>query len=132
MRGRLSGRACGNVEALGFISRMDYAYAAADVVVSRAGAGAIAELCVAQKPCILVPSPNVAEDHQTANAMALVRKQAAILLPDGQAVEQLIPLALQLANDEEKRKALAQNIGALAIENAAERIAQEVMKLGKL
>ncbi|MDR3188064.1 MAG: undecaprenyldiphospho-muramoylpentapeptide beta-N-acetylglucosaminyltransferase [Prevotellaceae bacterium] len=120
----LAGRACGNVVVTSFISRMDYAYAAADVVVSRAGASAIAELCVARKPCILVPSPNVAEDHQTANAMALVRKNAALLLPDGQALEQLIPLALRLANDGEQQRELERNIGALAIENAAEQIAK--------
>jgi UDP-N-acetylglucosamine--N-acetylmuramyl-(pentapeptide) pyrophosphoryl-undecaprenol N-acetylglucosamine transferase len=129
---KLAKRACKNVALAGFIGRMDYAYAAADLVVSRAGASAIAELCVAHKPCILVPSPNVAEDHQTANAMALVRKNAALLLPDRQAVEQLIPLALQLANDEKKRKALALNIAAMAVENAAERIAKEVMLLGKM
>lgn len=130
LREKLSRRTCENVVVTGFIGRMDYAYAAADVVVSRAGASAIAELCVAKKPCILVPSPNVAEDHQTANAMTLVRKNAAILLPDGQAIEQLIPLAIQLADNVEKRKELANNIGALAIENAAERIAEEVMMLG--
>jgi UDP-N-acetylglucosamine--N-acetylmuramyl-(pentapeptide) pyrophosphoryl-undecaprenol N-acetylglucosamine transferase len=132
IRGRIAEQAPKNVVVAGFIGRMDYAYAAADVVVSRAGAGAIAELCVAQKPCILVPSPNVAEDHQTANAMALVRKNAALLLPDEQAVEQLIPLALQLADDEKKRAQLAHGIGALAIENAAERIVQEAMRLGRL
>ncbi|MDR2814303.1 MAG: undecaprenyldiphospho-muramoylpentapeptide beta-N-acetylglucosaminyltransferase [Prevotellaceae bacterium] len=125
---RFDGQACENIKVMSFISRMDYAYAAADVVVSRAGAGAIAELCVAQKPCILIPSPNVAEDHQTANATALLQKGAALLFPDGGAtVEMLIPIATRLASDEEKLKELTRNIGALAIENAAERIARECL-----
>ncbi|MDR0712133.1 MAG: undecaprenyldiphospho-muramoylpentapeptide beta-N-acetylglucosaminyltransferase [Prevotellaceae bacterium] len=126
---RIAGGGYENVKVMSFVKRMDYAYAAADVVISRAGASAISELYVVKKPCILVPSPNVAEDHQTANAMALVRKNAALLLPDSRAIEQLIPLALQLAGDEEKKKELAHNIGELAVENAAGRIAEEATRL---
>jgi UDP-N-acetylglucosamine--N-acetylmuramyl-(pentapeptide) pyrophosphoryl-undecaprenol N-acetylglucosamine transferase len=123
------GGSYGNVKVMNFIKRMDYAYAAADVVISRAGASAISELCVVRKPCILVPSPNVAEDHQTSNALALVNKNAAMLIADAEAVQRLIPAALQLAGDEAKKQELTQNIGALATVNAAGRIAEEIMKL---
>ena len=112
-----------------FVSRMDYAYAVADVVVSRAGAGSISELCLLAKPAVLVPSPNVAEDHQTKNAMALVKKDAAILIKDGEAIEKMIPEALRLLSDEKKMATLSKNILKLAEKNSAERIVQEVSNL---
>lgn len=112
-----------------FVSRMDYAYAVADVVVSRAGAGSISELCLLAKPAVLVPSPNVAEDHQTKNAMALVKKEAAILIKDGEAIEKMIPETLCLLSDEKKMAALSKNILKLAEKNSAERIVQEVSNL---
>ncbi|MDR1810695.1 MAG: undecaprenyldiphospho-muramoylpentapeptide beta-N-acetylglucosaminyltransferase, partial [Prevotella sp.] len=89
-----------------FIDRMDYAYKAADVVISRAGAGAISELCLLGKPAILVPSPNVAEDHQTKNAMALVEKEAAVMVKDSDAEEQMIPAAFDLLDNPQKMEAL--------------------------
>ena len=112
-----------------FVSRMDYAYSVADLVISRAGASSISELCLLEKPVILVPSPNVAEDHQTQNALALVRKNAAIMIKDSDACEQLVPEALKLIQDDEKLKNLSQNIAHLAQKNSANRIADEVMKL---
>jgi UDP-N-acetylmuramate--alanine ligase len=106
-----------------FIARMDEAFAAADVVVSRAGAGTISELCVAAKACVLVPSPNVAEDHQTKNAQALVNKKAAIMVRDDEANEKLFPTLLALLNDETRIRELERNIAALAKPNAANDIA---------
>ena len=121
----------GNIKVYGFIDRMDYAYAAADIIVSRAGAGTISELCLVGKPVILVPSPNVAEDHQTKNAQALVNNKAAILVPDNQAAEWLVTEVLSLVSDVEKRKSLSQNISRLAEKGSDIRIATEVMKLIK-
>lgn len=121
----------GNVKAHEFIYRMDLAYAAADVVVSRAGAGTISELCIVAKPCILVPSPNVSEDHQTKNAKALVSKQAALMVSDADAQQQLVAAALSLAANEEQMKTLASNISKLALPSAANVIAEEVLKLVK-
>lgn len=118
-----------NVRVLEFVSRMDLAYAAADVIISRAGAGTIAELCVVKKPVILVPSPNVAEDHQTKNAIALVSGDAAILISDNNAQGQLIDEALSLIRDNGKQKQLSNNIGKLALPDADDVIANEVMKL---
>ena len=118
-----------NIAVQGFINRMDLAFAAADVIVSRAGAGTISELCLVGKPVILVPSPNVAEDHQTKNALALVEKSAAILVPDNQAVERLVAEALLLVSDVEKRKILSANIVSLAERDADIRIAKEIIKL---
>jgi len=112
-----------------FVSRMDYAYSVADLVISRAGASSISELCLLEKPVILVPSPNVAEDHQTQNALALVRKNAAIMIKDADAREQLVPEALNLIQDDEKLRNLSQNIVNLAQKNSASRIVDEVMKL---
>ena len=86
-----------NISVHGFINRMDYAYAAADVIISRAGAGTISELCLVGKPVILVPSPNVAEDHQTKNAMALSDRDAAVLITDDQAVKDLVDEAIKLS-----------------------------------
>ncbi|OQB31711.1 MAG: UDP-N-acetylglucosamine--N-acetylmuramyl-(pentapeptide) pyrophosphoryl-undecaprenol N-acetylglucosamine transferase [Bacteroidetes bacterium ADurb.Bin174] len=118
-----------NLVVTAFVSRMDYAYAVADVVVSRAGASSISELCLLAKPAVLVPSPNVAEDHQTKNAMALVKKDAAILIKDGEAIEKMIPETLRLLSDEKKMAALSKNILKLAEKKSAERIVQEVSNL---
>ena len=114
-----------------FLSRMDLAYAAADLVISRAGASSISELCLLGKPCILVPSPNVAEDHQTHNAMALVSRDAAVLVKDIEAAEKLIPTALELIRDDKRLAALHTNVLALAERDSAARIAEEVMKLAR-
>ncbi len=112
-----------------FIKRMNLAYAAADVVISRAGASSVSELCAARKASILVPSPNVAEDHQTHNAMALVRKDAAILVKDSEAEEKLMAEAVALAGDPGKIKAMEANIAPLARMDAAMDIAKEVYRL---
>ena len=105
-----------------FISRMDLAYAAADVVLSRAGAIAISELCLVGKPVILIPSPNVAEDHQTKNAMALVRKSAALLVRDDECVTKGLPTALELLRNPEQCKTMSTAIKAMAVTKAADRI----------
>lgn len=114
-----------------FISQMPLAYALADLVISRAGASSISELCLLGKPAILVPSPNVAEDHQTHNAMALVRKDAAVLVKDKDAKEQMVATALSLIADEQRLQLLRKNILTLALPDSAIRIAQEVIKLAK-
>ena len=120
-----------NLVVTDFISRMDQAYCLADLVISRAGAGSISELCLLGKPSILVPSPNVAEDHQTHNAMALVNKHAALFVRDADAPEQLIPLALETVVDAEKLKELGTNAGAMALRDSARIIAEEVIKLAE-
>lgn len=112
-----------------FIYEMNLAYAAADVVVSRAGALSIAELCMVAKPLILVPSPNVAEDHQTKNAEALVEQGAAILITDREARRKLVDETLALLNNDKRRQELKTNIAKLGIADAAEKIAREVLKL---
>ena len=112
-----------------FIKRMDLAYAVADVVVSRSGACSVSELCAARKACILVPSPNVAEDHQTHNAMALVRKDAAILVKDAEAGEKMMAEAVRLAGDPGRIKAMETNIAVLARMDAAMDIAKEVYRM---
>ncbi len=114
-----------------FVSRMDLAYAMADLVISRAGASSISELCLLGKPSILVPSPNVAEDHQTHNAMALVNKNAAVLVKDVEAEEKLVSKALAMIHDEEQLVVLSKNILTLAQNDSANRIADEVLKLIK-
>ncbi len=115
--------------AFDFISKMNYAYSVADIVISRAGAISISELCLVGKPCILIPSPNVAEDHQTKNAMALVKKDAAILVKDVEAKELLPQAITDLINNEARQNELRQNISALAFKNAAETIAKEALAL---
>jgi UDP-N-acetylglucosamine--N-acetylmuramyl-(pentapeptide) pyrophosphoryl-undecaprenol N-acetylglucosamine transferase len=120
-----------NIKVLDFITRMDMAYAAADIIISRAGAGTISELCLVGKPVILVPSPNVAEDHQTMNAMALVNKSAAIMIKDSEAREKLIDATLELINDEREIKILSENIKGMALRDSAKIIAEEVLKLVK-
>jgi UDP-N-acetylglucosamine--N-acetylmuramyl-(pentapeptide) pyrophosphoryl-undecaprenol N-acetylglucosamine transferase len=119
------------VKAYDFINRMDLAYAMADVVVSRAGALSVSELCLIGKPSILVPSPNVSEDHQTKNAMALVNKSAAILVKDVEARGVLVDKALELLNNESKKATLSENIKKLAKPDAAKIIANEVINLIK-
>jgi len=114
-----------------FIHKMDYAYAAADIVISRAGASSVSELCLVKKPCILIPSPNVAEDHQTKNAMALVTHHAAILIKDNEAKEKLCKQAIALINDSEQCYHLSKKIGELALHNSANVIANEVLNLIK-
>lgn len=112
-----------------FIGRMDLAYAVADAVVSRSGASTVSELCAAHKATVFVPSPNVAEDHQTHNAMALVSKDAALLVTDAEAQEKLLPAVLSLVRDEQKICSLERNIAKLALSDAAAAIADEAYKL---
>lgn len=112
-----------------FISDMGKAYAAADLVISRAGAGSISEFCVLKKPVILVPSPNVAEDHQTKNALALVNKDAALYIKDSEAPDTLLSTALQTVSDDTLLQSLSHNISQLALTDSARVIAKEVYKL---
>ena len=112
-----------------FITRMEYAYAASDIVISRAGAIAIAELCVMKKPVLFVPFPFAAEDHQTVNAMSLVNKQAALIVKDSEAKEKLVTMIIELARDDAKQSELRRHISELAIKDADERIAEEILKL---
>jgi len=121
----------GNVKVLPFLQRMDLAYAAADLVVSRAGAGTISELCVVGKPVVLVPSPNVAEDHQTKNARALAIKGAAVLVPDHEAKDRLLYEVLTVLSDGNRRRALGDAIKKMALPDADETIAKEVLALAK-
>ncbi len=118
-----------NLQVHQFLTRMDLAYAAADLVISRAGAGTISELCLVGKPSILVPSPNVAEDHQTKNALALVKKDAALMVPDSEIKEQLFPLAFEVLGDEIKCRNLSDKIKLLAKPEATKTIVDEVEKL---
>lgn len=118
-----------NIRVMDFIYKMDYAFAVADVVISRAGAGTISELCLVAKPCILVPSPNVSEDHQTKNAMALVNVNAAEFVTDAYCNEKLIPAVAELVENTEKCRTLSRNIALLGIPNSAELIAKEVLRL---
>jgi UDP-N-acetylglucosamine--N-acetylmuramyl-(pentapeptide) pyrophosphoryl-undecaprenol N-acetylglucosamine transferase len=118
-----------SVSANEFITQMDCAYAAADVVISRSGAMAIAELCVARKPVLFVPYPYAAEDHQTVNAQSLVNKNAALMVKDNEALDKVVPTIIELANDDNKQAELIRNIGRLAITDADKRIAEEVLKL---
>lgn len=120
-----------NIICTDFVSQMPLAYALADLVISRAGASSISELCLLGKPSILVPSPNVAEDHQTHNAMALVKKDAAVLVKDVDASKLLIDTALSLIQDDIHLESLRKNILTLALPDSARHIAEEVMKLAK-
>ena len=114
-----------------FIDRMDYAYSVAELVVSRAGAGTISELCLLKKAALLVPSPNVAEDHQTKNARTLSDKDAAVLIPDRDADSRLIPAIISLMNDKAQLNALSEHIAAFAQHNSTGRIVQEAINLVK-
>ena len=120
-----------NLYVTDFIKDMAAAYAASDLVISRAGAGSISEFCLLHKPVVLVPSPNVAEDHQTKNALALVDKQAAIYVKDSEAEAKLMDVALSTVADDRKLKELSENIAKLALPDSARIIAQEVIKLAE-
>jgi UDP-N-acetylglucosamine--N-acetylmuramyl-(pentapeptide) pyrophosphoryl-undecaprenol N-acetylglucosamine transferase len=128
---KLGTKADGSIRVLEFLDRMDLAYAMADVIISRAGAGTIAELCMVKKPVILVPSPNVAEDHQTKNAMALVQNRAAVLVADSIAERELIDIAISLVNDPGRSEELSNNIGLMALPQADEIIAREVITIAR-
>lgn len=127
----IGGKNLESVHYFDFIGRMDLAYAVADIVISRSGASTVSELCAAHKTAIFVPSPNVAEDHQTHNAMALVKKGAALLVTDAEAEEKLMASALYLLKDNKRMLEMQKNIAALALPDAALTIAQEAYKLVK-
>ena len=114
-----------------FITRMDYAYAAADLVLSRSGAGTVSELCLVAKPVLFVPSPNVAEDHQTKNAKALEAKGAAVVVPDAEARTAAMRRAMELLSDKEALRTMSENLEKLARPDAAERIVDEIEKVMK-
>lgn len=124
-----AGKLPSNVKLTAFLKRMDLAYACADVVVARAGAGTISELCLLEKAALLIPSPNVAEDHQTKNAMALVNKGAAVMLKDSEAEEKLLEMLRGLLEDDNRCETLQRNIGKLAIRDSDEAIAKEILKI---
>ncbi len=129
--GEIEQKKIGNIRVMPFIERMEMAYAAATVIISRAGAGTISELAVVGKSVILVPSPNVAEDHQTKNARALTGKEAALMVRDDETTAQLPALALDLLRDEEKRKHLSANLRELARPEATKDIVREIIKAGE-
>lgn len=131
MKERLEKSKVNNVKILDFITRMDLAYSIAGLIISRAGACSISEMCIVGKPLILVPSPNVAENHQTKNAMFLSDRNAAMIIKDSSAKNELVPNAIQLIADEKTSKTMAENCKKLGIENSAERIVDEIYKLLK-
>ncbi len=126
---QLEGRNCPCIHPMAFVKRMDLAYKAADVVVSRSGALSVSELCLAAKPVIFIPSPNVAEDHQTKNAMALVNKDAAMMLTDAEAEKKLFECVQSLCADSVKRVRFSENIAKLAVKNSADLIAGEIIAM---
>ena len=128
---RLEGEKIPNLVVTDFITDMGAAYKAADLVISRAGASSISEFCLIGKPVILVPSPNVAEDHQTKNALALVNRDAAIYVKDAEAPSTLLELAIKTVADEQKLKSLSENVLKLALPDSADIIAKEVIKLAE-
>lgn len=128
---QLKGQDIPNLKVTDFISDMGAAYKAADLVISRAGASSISEFCLIGKPVILVPSPNVAEDHQTKNALALSTRDAAIYVKDAEAPAMLLELAVKTVNDEAKLKSLSENVLKLALPDSADIIAKEVIKLAQ-
>ncbi|HEX2919834.1 MAG TPA: undecaprenyldiphospho-muramoylpentapeptide beta-N-acetylglucosaminyltransferase [Bacteroidales bacterium] len=130
VKDKVSEKHSDNIFVHDFINRMDYAYAAADVIISRAGAGTISELCLVGKPAILIPSPNVAEDHQTQNARALSSKQAAVLVPDKDAGT-IVEEAIRLVSDKALRKELSENILKMAKYDSDIMIANEIIKLAE-
>lgn len=127
----MKGKELPNLKVMDFISDMGAAYKAADLIISRAGASSISEFQIIGKPVILIPSPNVAEDHQTKNAMALVNKRAAIYVKDAEAPDTLLPLALKVIADDSKLKSLSENVKKMGLKNSADIIADEVLKLIK-
>lgn len=110
-----------------FITNMEYAYAAADIIIARAGAMTVAEICVTKKPAVFIPYPYAAEDHQTVNAQQLVNKNAALMIKDAEAGSKVVPLVIDLAADVNKRNEMSNNLSRLAITNAAERVADEIL-----
>ena len=128
---QLKGKCPANLVVTDFISDMAAAYRAADLVISRAGAGSISEFCLLGKPVILVPSPNVAEDHQTKNAMALVNRDAALYVKDAEAPAKLIRQAIETVKDDARLASLSENILKMALPDSAEIIAKEVIRLAK-
>jgi UDP-N-acetylglucosamine--N-acetylmuramyl-(pentapeptide) pyrophosphoryl-undecaprenol N-acetylglucosamine transferase len=118
-----------DIQVYDFINRMDLVYAIADVIISRAGASTVSELCMVKKPAILVPSPNVAEDHQTKNAMALVNNNAAMMVEDKESVVTLVDEAIKLLNDDFRMNVYRDNIAKMAVPDAAKRIVNEISKL---
>lgn len=128
---RLEGENIPNLKVTDFITDMGVAYKAADLVISRAGASSISEFCLIGKPVILVPSPNVAEDHQTKNALALSTKDAALYVKDSEAPDTLLPLAVLTVRDDARLKSLSENVLKLALPDSAEIIAKEVIKLSE-
>lgn len=120
---------CEEIKVLDFITRMDLAYSVADIVISRAGASTISEICIVKKPSILVPSPNVAEDHQTKNAMALFNNDAAMMISDAEAPIKLVDEAIKLLNDEFLINVYRENCGKMAAVNSAEKIVNEILSL---
>ena len=127
-KGKQAGAGKTNIWVSDFINQMEYAYAAADVVISRSGAMSVGELCVMKKPVLFVPYPFAAEDHQTVNAKKLADKNAALMIKDSDAAEKLVATIIELAKDEQKQVELKQNISKLAITDAAEVVAGEVLK----
>ncbi|MES2432140.1 MAG: undecaprenyldiphospho-muramoylpentapeptide beta-N-acetylglucosaminyltransferase [Bacteroidota bacterium] len=127
-KGKARGAGKQNIWVNDFITQMEYAYAAADVVISRSGAMAVTELCVTKKPVLFVPFPFAAEDHQTVNAQQLVSKDAALMIKDSEASERLVPAIIDLSKDQQKQNELKNNISRLAITNADEIIAKEILK----
>lgn len=118
-----------DIKVFQFIQNMDFAFSVADLVISRAGASTISELCLVRKPSILVPSPNVAEDHQTKNAMALIKNNAALMIEDREAVERLVPEAISLLKDPFRLSIYTENISKMALKNSADVIADEILKM---
>jgi len=118
-----------DIQVYDFINRMDLVYAIADVIISRAGASTVSELCMVKKPAILVPSPNVAEDHQTKNAMALVNNNAAMMVEDKESVNILVDEAIKLLNDDFRMNVYRDNIAKMAVPDASKRIVNEIVKL---
>ena len=129
IRSFMDGRELPQIHWSAFIDRMDLAYGAADLIVSRSGASSVSEICVVGKPCVFVPSPNVAEDHQTHNAMALVRKGAAEIVKDAEAAEKLMPAAMELIHDPGRLAEIGRNALAMALPDAAALIVDEAYKL---
>ena len=125
----MKGQDLPNLKVTDFITDMGAAYRAADLVISRAGASSISEFCLIGKPVILVPSPNVAEDHQTKNALALSTRDAAIYIKDADAPDSLIQTAIETVNDDAKLKSLSENVLKLALPDSANIIAKEVINL---
>ncbi|MEC8853865.1 MAG: glycosyltransferase, partial [Bacteroidota bacterium] len=126
---RVNERLVKGINSFAFIKEMDLAYAAADIIISRAGAIAVSELCCIGKPTILVPSPNVSEDHQTKNAQAVVNKKAALLVKDKEAGSKLVNCLQKLIEDASLQDELSKNIKNLAVKDAADCIADEVIEL---